>query len=50
MLFYDIELKQYAAGQGLQLERIAMLNDSPALVGTLASVLRAHESSLRSIL
>ena len=26
----DIELKQFAAGRGLQLERIAMLNDSPA--------------------
>ena len=52
MLFYDIdiELNKFAADQGLQLERIAMLNDSPALVGTLASVLRTHESSLRSIL
>ena len=44
----DIELKQFAAGLGLQLERIAMLNDSPALIDTLVSVLRAHESSLCS--
>lgn len=42
----DIELKQFAAGLGLHLERIAMLNDSTALVDTLASVLMAHESSL----
>lgn len=42
----DIELKQFAAGQDLQLERIAMLNDSPGLIDTLASVLTAHESSL----
>ncbi len=45
----DIELKQYAAGRGLQLERIAMLNDSPTLIDTLASVLKAHESSHCSI-
>ena len=45
----DIELKQFAAGRGLQLERIAMLNDSAALIDTLASVLKAHESSLSSI-
>jgi len=44
----DIELKQFAAGRGLQLERIEMLNDSPALVDTLVSVLRAHESALCS--
>ena len=43
---YDIELKQFAAGLGIQLERIAMLNDSPALLDTLISVLTAHESSL----
>ena len=42
----DIELKRFAAGRGLQLERIAMLNDSAALIDTLASVLAAHESSL----
>lgn len=45
----DIELKRFAATRSLQLERIAMLNDSPALIDTLASVLRAHESSLCSI-
>jgi ferrochelatase len=42
----DIELKRFAAGRGLQLERIAMLNDSAALIDTLASVLTTHESSL----
>ena len=42
----DIELKQFAAGKGLQLERIPMLNASPALVDTLASVLEAHQSSV----
>lgn len=42
----DIELKQLAARQGMQLERIAMLNAAPALVDTLASVLAVHESSL----
>ncbi|MDH4187699.1 MAG: ferrochelatase, partial [Nitrospira sp.] len=45
----DIELKRLAAGMGLQLERIAMLNDSTALIDTLISVLQAHESSLCSI-
>lgn len=44
----DIELKQFAAGREPQLERIAMLNDSPGLIDTLASVLTAHESSLCS--
>ena len=42
----DIELKQLAAGHGIQLERIAMLNDSPAFIETLADVVTAHESSL----
>lgn len=42
----DIELKQLAASRGVRLERIAMLNDSPALVETLREVLAAHESSL----
>jgi len=42
----DIELKQLAAGFGIQLERIAMLNDSSAMVETLIEVLAAHESSL----
>lgn len=42
----DIELKQRAVRQGMQLERIAMLNAAPALVETLASVLAAHQSTL----
>lgn len=42
----DIELRQLAAGLGLRLERMPMLNDSPALVETLIDVLAAHESSL----
>lgn len=42
----DIELKRLAASKGMQLERMAMLNDSPALVETLLDVLAAHESSL----
>jgi ferrochelatase len=42
----DIELKQLAAAQGMQLERMAMLNDQPALVDTLLDIVAAHESSL----
>jgi ferrochelatase len=42
----DIELKQLAAAKGMQLERIAMLNDSPAMIDTLADVLARHQSSL----
>jgi len=42
----DIELKRLAEKQGMQLERIAMLNAPPALIDTLADVLAAHESSL----
>jgi ferrochelatase len=42
----DIELRQLAAGHGIRLERIAMLNDSPAFIETLVDVLTAHESSL----
>jgi ferrochelatase len=42
----DIELKQSAMSKSMQLERMAMLNDSPALVETLLDVLTAHESSL----
>jgi len=42
----DIELRQLAAGLGLRLERMPMLNDSPALVETLMDVLADHESSL----
>ena len=41
----DIELKQMASGKGIQLERIAMLNDQPELVDTLLDILAAHESS-----
>ncbi|HKC93040.1 MAG TPA: ferrochelatase [Nitrospira sp.] len=42
----DIELKQLASSRGMQLERIAMLNDSPAMIEILADVLALHESSL----
>jgi ferrochelatase len=42
----DIELKQLAARQGIQLERISMLNDSPAFIEMLVDVISAHESSL----
>ena len=42
----DIELKQLAQKQGMQLERIAMLNDSPVMIEILADVLAAHESTL----
>jgi ferrochelatase len=42
----DIELKQSASGKGVQLERMAMLNDQPALVDLLLDVLAAHESTL----
>jgi protoheme ferro-lyase len=39
-------LKQLAAGRGIQLERRAMLNDSPAFIETLLDVIAAHEFSL----
>ncbi len=42
----DIELKALAAGKGLQLERMPMLNDAPALIDTLADIVAAHESAL----
>lgn len=42
----DIELKQLAVSKGMHLERMAMLNDSPALIETLRNVLTTHESSL----
>jgi ferrochelatase len=42
----DIELKQLAAGKGMKLERIAMLNDAPAMIDILADLVAAHESSL----
>ena len=41
----DIELKHLAVNKGIYLERMAMLNDSPALIETLRDVLAAHESS-----
>jgi ferrochelatase len=43
----DIELRQLAGSKGMQLERMAMLNNSPTLVEILFDVLAAHESSLR---
>ncbi|MBM4139301.1 MAG: ferrochelatase [Nitrospira sp.] len=43
----DIELKSLAAGKGMQLERMAMLNDQPALLDILLDILVTHESSLR---
>lgn len=42
----DIELKQLASGKGIQLERIAMLNDQQELIDTLLNILATHESSL----
>lgn len=42
----DIELKQLAVRNGMHLERMAMLNDTPALIETLRNVLATHESSL----
>lgn len=42
----DIELRQLAVNKGMRLDRIAMLNDSPALIETLHDVLAAHEASL----
>jgi ferrochelatase len=41
----DIELKHVASAKGMQLERMAMLNDQPALVDVLLDVLAAHEST-----
>jgi ferrochelatase len=42
----DIELKHLAAGKGMQLERMAMLNDSSPLVEMLADIVTAHDSSV----
>lgn len=42
----DIELKQLVVKNGMQLERMAMLNDSPALIETLLDIVTAHELSL----
>jgi ferrochelatase len=41
----DIELKQLAVSKGLHLERMAMLNDSSAILETLRDVLATHEST-----
>ncbi len=41
----DIEFKRLAESKGMQLERIPMLNASPALIATLASVLEEHQAS-----
>jgi ferrochelatase len=42
----DIELKQLAGNKNIRLERMAMLNDSPALVEVLRDIVTAHESTL----
>jgi protoporphyrin/coproporphyrin ferrochelatase len=42
----DIELKQLAAGRGIRLERITMLNDSAPFIETLVDVVIVHESTL----
>lgn len=44
----DIELKQLAVRKGLHLERMAMLNDSSAILETLRDVLTTHECSRRT--
>jgi protoporphyrin/coproporphyrin ferrochelatase len=44
----DIELKQLATGRGIQLERIAMLNDSPAFIETLVDLVASHRSTIPS--
>jgi ferrochelatase len=41
----DIEFRQLAASKGMQLERIPMLNASPALIETLAAVMEEHLTS-----
>jgi ferrochelatase len=41
----DIEFRRLAESKGMQLERIPMLNSSPALIETLLSVLEEHLSS-----
>lgn len=42
----DIELKARARAAGMRMERIPMLNASPALVEALADVVHTHESTL----
>ncbi|WP_447972753.1 ferrochelatase [Nitrospira sp. Kam-Ns4a] len=41
----DIQFKQAAQGLGLRLERTPMLNASPRLIDTLASVVEEHQAS-----
>ena len=42
----DIEFRRLAESKGMQLERMAMLNASPALITILASLLEEHQASL----
>ena len=42
----DIDFRRLAESQGMQLERMAMLNASPALITILASLLDEHQASL----
>lgn len=42
----DIDFRRLAESRGMQLERIAMLNASPALITILASLLEEHQASL----
>ncbi len=42
----DIDFRRLAESKGMQLERIAMLNASPALITILASLLEEHQASL----
>ncbi|WP_447977406.1 ferrochelatase [Candidatus Nitrospira bockiana] len=44
----DIEFKRLAEAKGMQLERMPMLNASPALIDVLASLVEEHEASLVS--
>lgn len=42
----DIDFRRLGESKGMQLERIAMLNASPALITVLASLLEEHQASL----
>ena len=42
----DIDFRRLAESKGMQLERMAMLNASPALITILASLLEEHQASL----
>lgn len=42
----DIAFRRWAESKGMQFERIAMLNASPALITILASLLEEHQASL----